>query len=138
MKKKLPLLILFVAFGFLLINRRTDRASLNPKTEPSPTNIVEESTKEAEIEQNTQLSFTATANDQTALELLDNQAEIEFKDYGEAGKFITSINGLAANEKNFWAFYLNGEKAQTGASQTKLEEGDIIEFIYEKIDPNQF
>ncbi len=81
----------------------------------------------------TEYSFTAAEDEQLALDLIVSQATIETADYGTAGKFVTSINGLAGNNQNYWAFYVNGEYAQKGASQTILKKGDIIKFTYEAV-----
>jgi hypothetical protein len=81
----------------------------------------------------TEYEFVATMSGQTALELIQANVEVETQDFGDAGQFITSIGGLAGNEENYWAFYVNDEYAQVGASQTILEEGDKIKFTYEAI-----
>lgn len=108
----------------------------------------------------TEYSFTATENGQIALDLIEAETEsdsnskaksnsstnsdsnprpelpplkIETIDYGLAGKFVSSINGLAGNNQNYWAFYVNGEYAQAGASQTILKKGDIITLTYEAV-----
>jgi hypothetical protein len=83
--------------------------------------------------QQTTYEYTATQSGTIALDLLQSQAQVETKDYGEAGQFVTSINGLAGNESNYWAFYVNGAYAEAGASQTKLTKGDIIKFVYEAV-----
>lgn len=79
--------------------------------------------------------ITATANKQQALSLLQAVAKVETKDYGGAGAFVTSINGLAGDAGHYWAFYVNGKYAQKGASQTVLTKGDKIQFIYEDTTP---
>ncbi|HEX7018294.1 MAG TPA: DUF4430 domain-containing protein [Patescibacteria group bacterium] len=81
--------------------------------------------------------FIATQSGTVALDLLQSKADIETKDFGGAGKFVTSINDLAADEGHYWGFYVNDEYAHQGVSQTILEEGDTIRFTYEKIDPTQ-
>ena len=45
---------------------------------------------------------------QTALALLQQQAEVDMDGEGEMA-FVTSINGYKAKENEFWAFYVNGE-----------------------------
>lgn len=86
----------------------------------------------------TEYSFTAAEDGQIALNLAQATSEgtslqIETIDYGTAGKFVSSINGLSGNNQNYWAFYVNGEYAQAGASQTILKKGDIITFTYEEV-----
>lgn len=79
-------------------------------------------------------SFAATVSGQTAFELLlGNVEEVEYTEY-DFGTFVESINHVAGNNEYFWAFYLNEEKAQAGTDTTVLEEGDTVQFIYEKIE----
>ncbi|MDH5533433.1 MAG: DUF4430 domain-containing protein [Candidatus Pacebacteria bacterium] len=79
-------------------------------------------------------SFEATVSGQTAFELLlGNVEKVEYTEY-DFGTFVESINEIAGNNESFWAFHLNGEKAQAGADVTVLEEGDTVQFIYEKIE----
>jgi|GEM_PF-1647881 len=77
--------------------------------------------------------FVATESGLVALELLEDSAAIETKDFGTAGKFVTSINGLSGNNEYYWAFYLNSEYAEQGISQTTLNKGDVINFVYEAV-----
>jgi hypothetical protein len=81
--------------------------------------------------------FIATKDGQNALELIQSQLSVETKDYGEAGKFVTSINGLAGSSEYYWAFYVNGKYAETGASKTTLKKGDTIKFTYEAVQLNK-
>ena len=83
------------------------------------------------------LELVATESGQLAIDLLASNAQIETIDYGDAGKFVTNINGIAADNEHYWAFYVNEEYAEQGASQTKLVEGDIIKFVYETIWPSE-
>ncbi len=52
--------------------------------------------------------------------------------------FIESIDGLASDEEHYWALYVNDEYAEAGADQTTLEEGDIVEFRYEKLEASPY
>jgi len=80
--------------------------------------------------------FTAQTDGITALELLTEQAEVETQDFGSAGAFVTSINGTPSNAQYYWSFFVNGEYAEQGASQTILQKGDTITFTYEEIVAN--
>lgn len=88
-------------------------------------------------EQVESVTMVATQSGQSALALLESHATIETQDYGAAGVFVTGIGEVVNTNLQYWAFYVNGEYSQTGASQTFLEPGDEIRFVYEKIDPNQ-
>ena len=79
------------------------------------------------------IEMVATQSGETAFDLLISKAEVEYKEY-DFGNFIESIDGVAGNNDYFWAFYVNGEKATQGADQTKLEKGDLVKWVYEKIE----
>lgn len=118
---------------------------LTPPTQPAaPTNAQIEETKNGTSVTTSQTSnqasylFTATEDGQTALAVLENNAQIETKDFGAAGVMITAINGLAANNTHYWAFYVNDEYANQGVSATVLTAGDTIQFVYEEIDATEF
>jgi hypothetical protein len=123
-------LILFI-FSFLLIGCQPQPT---PRPEPtSPTSITSPSENN---QQAMSYSFTASESGITAFDLLSQNADITTKDFGDAGQFVDSINGLAGDTGHYWGFYLNGEYATAGVIQTTLKEGDTIEFKYEVIDPN--
>ena len=103
----------------------------------APIPAVEVTTQETVKSVAAEYSFSVQYDGQPAQELLEANAEVEYQDYGDAGKFVTSIDDIAADEGHYWAFYVNGEYSQTGISQTILNEGDIITFTYEAIDPTQ-
>lgn len=65
----------------------------------------------------------------TALDLLKEQEEVE-----EQGGYVTAINGRAATEENreYWAFYLNGQLSQLGAEQYVTNDSDEIVWKIEK------
>ena len=54
---------------------------------------------------------------------------------GSYGLYIKSINGITADydkDGTYWAFYINGEYALTGADMTKIEAGSEYTFAIEK------
>ncbi len=61
---------------------------------------------------------------QTAMQALERVAEVE-KDSG--GKFVTAIEGVAQDEqkKLAWLFYVDGKAAEKGATEIRLEPGDV-------------
>jgi len=79
-------------------------------------------------------TFTATQSGTTAYDLISQNTQVETKDFGDAGLFIESINGLAGGNTHYWGFYINGSYAQQGVSQTILEQNDTIEFKYETLE----
>jgi hypothetical protein len=70
-----------------------------------------------------------------ALDLLKAKHSVETQTFQGAGEFVTSINGLKGNSSNFWAFYVNNEQANVGASQYTTKSADFIEWKYEEIKP---
>lgn len=76
--------------------------------------------------------FVATSSGQNALELVESQVELSLKKY-DFGVMIEGVNGLMADNKNYWAVYLNDEYAQTGITQIELEKDERIELKYEEI-----
>lgn len=71
---------------------------------------------------------------QNALELLKASHQVETKSFGDAGEFVTSIDGVAPNAStHFWAFYVNGSQAQVGAGSYVTKSGDLIEWKLEEI-----
>jgi hypothetical protein len=117
--------------------------SLNKQATPSPTAQIQEtqqiSPSDPTLTTNPSLEITVTATQagQTVEKILDATGLVEYVDYGAAGKFVQSLNGVAANSEHYWAFYLNNEYSNTGVSDTLVKEGDIIKFVYETIDPKQ-
>lgn len=76
----------------------------------------------------------ATASGKTAFShLVESVPGVKYKKY-DFGFFIESINDLPGDNENFWAFYLNGEKSQSGADSVVVNPGEVIEFKYEKIE----
>ena len=53
-------------------------------------------------------------------------------DPSDYGLYVTSVNGLTADwatENAYWAFYINGEYAQTGVDATNITAGATYAFI---------
>ena len=60
-----------------------------------------------------------------ALELIEGEV-------GDYGLYINSVNGITADwdtEQAYWAFYVNGEYAQTGVDTTPVMEGAAYELV---------
>ena len=53
-------------------------------------------------------------------------------DESEYGLYVTSVNGITADwdtEKAYWAFYIDGEYAQTGVDATEIVAGTTYELV---------
>lgn len=84
------------------------------------------------METTVSLSFEAMTDGQTALDLLKESAQVEYQEF-DFGVMITSINGVAADEKHYWGLYVNDKYATASASETVLKTGDTMKWIYEEI-----
>ena len=51
------------------------------------------------------------------------------------GLYIKVVNGITADydvDQSYWAFYVNGEYAMSGADMTEIDEGATYQFVYTK------
>ena len=69
----------------------------------------------------------------SALELLKQTHTVETKTYEGLGELVTSIDGQAAASNQFWAFYINGQQSQVGASAYITKDSDTIVWKLEEI-----
>ncbi len=76
--------------------------------------------------------FTATKDGQSALELIENNADVEEKQF-DFGVMIVAIDGLRADKNHFWAFYVNDKFAEKGVADTVLKKGDRVKMVYKAI-----
>ena len=54
---------------------------------------------------------------------------------GDYGYYITAVNGITADydkDQAYWAFYVNGEYAQTSIDTQPIADGDAFRLVYEK------
>jgi hypothetical protein len=60
----------------------------------------------------------------TAMQALERVAEVE---KASGGKFVTAIEGISQDEKKklAWLFYVDGKMAEKGATEIRLEAGDV-------------
>lgn len=62
------------------------------------------------------------------------ELELIAGDEGDYGLYVKTVNGITADyDKDgvYWAFYVNGEYAQTGVDSTMITEGDTYSFKVE-------
>lgn len=128
----------FVLGGFLLWQEVQAPQNTSPQThsENSTELTTDGTTEKTEVTAPIEYIFVAPES-MTAEELLNQEAEVEYQNFGTAGKFVQSINGVEGNSEYFWAFYVNDAFAEAGVSQTQLQMGDTIRFTYEKVEPLQ-
>jgi len=102
-----------------------------------PDRNICDSTKTIEqVAQTCEISY-AGVEGETALALLKAAHQVETQSFGDLGEFVQSIDGIQPGATHFWAFYVNGEKAQVGASSYQTKSGETITWKLEAIEsPN--
>jgi len=137
---KLIAVFFILIVGFLIYRQQNiqeffskNRVTPIPEVTPS---IAPAAQLEFEVggdkDQQREYQIIATVSGQKALELVKSQIELSLKEY-DFGTMIEGVNGLMADNKNYWAIYLNGEYAKTGIAQIELQKNDKIELKYEEI-----
>ena len=135
MKKLLSLLLALVLVFGLIACGNTNAPETEPTTEPAV-----ETTEDTQAEvvgvpftvmvtdvDGTETTFEYTSDAATVGEALLAEGLIAGED-SAYGLYITSVNGITADwdtENAYWAFYINGEYAQTGVDATEITEGAV-------------
>ncbi len=127
MKKQIKLLILLavavVAVAAFFVFKPSP-------TSQSPAGTVDQATKEA----TKSIEYSYLGQDgKNALEILKSSYNVETKTSDGLGEFVTSIDGRVPDDKHFWAFYVNGEQSQVGASSYITKSTDAITWKLEEI-----
>jgi hypothetical protein len=135
MKKLLSLLLALVLVFGLIACGNTNAPETEPATEPA---VETNEDTQAEVVgvpftvmvtdvDGTETTFEYTSDAATVGEALLAEGLIAGED-SAYGLYITSVNGITADwdtENAYWAFYINGEYAQTGVDATEIVEGAI-------------
>lgn len=135
MKKLLSLLLSLVLVFGLIACGNTNAPETEPATEPA---VETNEDTQAEVVgvpftvmvtdvDGTETTFEYTSDAATVGEALLAEGLIAGED-SAYGLYITSVNGITADwdtENAYWAFYINGEYAQTGVDATEIVEGAI-------------
>ena len=139
--KKIIALLLVLVMALGLAACGSENTTTAPTTTPStnaPTNSTQESPKAG-------AAFTVTVTDLDGSEKTFSYRS-EAKTVGEAllaegliagdqsdwGLMVNTVNGITADwatENAYWAFYINGEYAQTGVDATELVDGAAYAFV---------
>lgn len=140
--KNLPQKIVLIIIGVMLVaifgsQLSKSENTVQPTQEPTTTQMEDavmeqESGMKQDSMEVEAVTYQATAEGENAFELLKENADVEFEQY-DFGVFVSSINGVSGNNEYFWSLYVNGEQSMTGADQTILNEGDLVEWRYEKV-----
>lgn len=78
--------------------------------------------------------FTVNTDKKTVGEALQALELIEGEE-GDYGLYVKKVNGILADydvDQTYWAFYVNGEYAMSGADVTEIEDGAEYSFKIEK------
>ena len=132
MKKKSPfttVIIILIAIGMMatygsIFSGFSSQADQNQNTTANqPPATPEPLSENAEVKSN---SFSYTGEDgKTALEILKSKFQTETSE-SSFGEMVTSIQGNKADDKNFWAFKVNGEASPEGAGTYITKSSDQI------------
>ena len=138
MKKIIALFLALVMALSLVACGGTDKPDTTPSTEPSV-----ESTPAAS--DSVGASFTVVVTDldgtETTFEYTSEAATVGEAllaegliagDQSDWGLMVTTVNGITADwatENAYWAFYINGEYAQTGVDATEITDGATYSFV---------
>ena len=138
MKKIIALILALVMLASLVACGGIDTPDTNPSTDPSA-----ESTPAASDSvgasfsvvvtdlDGTESTFEYTSEAETVGEALVAEGLIA-GDESEWGLMVTTVNGITADwatENAYWAFYIDGEYAQTGVDATELTDGATYSFL---------
>ena len=132
MKKKstfTTVIIILIAIGMMatygsIFSGFSSQADQNQNTTANqPPATPEPLSENAEVKSN---SFSYTGEDgKTALEILKSKFQTETSE-SSFGEMVTSIQGNKADDKNFWAFKVNGEASPEGAGTYITKSSDQI------------
>ena len=150
-KKHLSLFLcmMLIADMALFTTGCNDNAGTEPGAAASQTTEAEVTeTSEAQVvgEGNTVFTFTVVDGDgvETAFEVHTDKTVVGEAlldcaliagDESDYGLYVKQVNGITADydaDGAYWAFYVDGEYAQSGVDTTNIEEGKIYTFKYEK------
>lgn len=107
-------------FGFVVMSGDES----NKTTRPASTSQVQ-----API---TEVSYDGVEG-KNALEVLKQTHKVETKAYEGLGELVISIDGVAADNKHFWAFYVGEQQSQVGAGVYVTKTSDKITWKLEEI-----
>jgi len=69
--------------------------------------------------------FSLPAGQTTAFDALNKCCDVEYKDYGLMGYFVTSIDGKSGN----WIYFVNDQSPNVSSSKFYLNDGDLVKWV---------
>lgn len=142
------LLLIFMAFAFCSCDKLSnnkpfedketqDTLPSNEKTETPEIDTIGEGALSFAFEvynkDGSVNSVTVKTSKKTVGEALLENAIIE-GEQGPYGLYVKAVNGVYADydtDGAYWAFYINGEYAETGVDMTEIDETAVYSFRYE-------
>ena len=139
------ILIILTFFSFYKIFPKQNKIETPSPDSPIVTKVEKTKPKEIQKEENStnntileingtkyETEISAPINIDNLMQKLQDEGKIDFKyeTYTGMGKFIEEINGVKNDKKN-WIYYVNGEKANIGISNYKINPGDVVSWKYE-------
>lgn len=82
-----------------------------------------------------QITFTVQTDEQTVGAALQKLGVVEGED-SQYGLYIKTVNGITADydkDGTYWAFYIDGQYAQTGADMTAVTACSVYRFAIERM-----
>lgn len=71
----------------------------------------------------------------TVLDELEDQGFSYSGDEGSFGYYIDTVNGVKVdNTTAYWAFYVNGDYCNYGVDKQPVNDDDMFEIVYEKVE----
>ncbi len=137
-------MMLIMAMAFTTVGCNADKTADNQPQAEAQTSVETESNVLGEGQ--TKFAFVVVDKDgnETNFEIHTDKATVgealleleliagETSDYG---LYVKTVNGITADydvDQTYWAFYVNGEYAMSGADTTAIEEGATYSFKVEK------
>lgn len=124
----------------------SDKDNSAAKSSPAPT-AVQDSKSDVTVLGEGKTTFTFLVTDregnETKFEIHTDKENVEEAlsehnliqgEEGDYGLYVKTVNGITADydtDQTYWAFYVNGEYAQSGIESTKVAEGDCYSFKVE-------
>lgn len=125
--------ITLIIAGLVLLTGLTTAALhvvTGEKAEAPPIAATTTAKETSEVKVATIVEFTAV-KDQTVLEQLQTQAEVEVKD-SQYGPYVDSVNGVKGGTDNkYWSYYVDGQMANIGAGEYTTKGGEKILWKFE-------
>lgn len=128
-KTKVLLLALIVVLALIVLFGWQSVANENTTEQQQPAATQQEATEETKPQD---VAYDGVEG-QSALALLKSNYEVETITYEGIGEMVTSIDGVAASDSQFWSFYVNQQQAQVGASAYITKDTDKITWKLEEI-----